>query len=141
MRYALILCALLAGCSGGSSGGNGGNPEPPLPPPPPPPPPANCDLTVIWENPTEDVDDVPLDADELVAAYVWFFKIPEEPRDIEMQHWADAYTLRFTYVGVPESTGQVYYISMTVANLDADGNEQQSDHSNQIEKICEEIGT
>lgn len=99
------------------------------------PPP--CELTVEWVNPTEDIDNEPLDPDELVAATVYFFSVPETPEAVDMMHAAEAYTLMFTYMGPWEDRDRSYFIWMTVSNLDIDGNPQESDVSNQVEKVCQ----
>ena len=43
-----------------------------------------CVFTLIWDLPTEDVWNYPLDSDELVAATLYRFRIPEEPRAIDI---------------------------------------------------------
>jgi hypothetical protein len=113
-----------------SCGGSDRPKQPPVIIPPPPPPP--CELSVEWVNPTEDTNDNPLGANDLIAATVYFFRIPEEPREADMIHAAEAYLLGFTYVGPPSDTGIQYFIWMTVSNENG-----ESDESNQISRICE----
>jgi len=79
-----------------------------------------------------DVNGNQLGPTALTAATVYFFRIPEEPRDTEMQHVADAYTLRFTFIGAAENVGIKYYLSLTVTN-----DYGESDQSNQVERTCE----
>ena len=157
IKYALLLVVVLAGCGGGNSGGSGGKPPAPVPPPPPPPPPPvmcewddtipaddplcvepppppppPCQLSVSWVNPTQDMNDNDLDVDALTGATVYFFRIPEVPRDIDMVHAAEAYTLVFTYVGPPEDTGVPFYVYMTVTSEHG-----ESDASNEVTKDCQ----
>lgn len=147
----LVVPLFLAACGG--SGGKGS--APPIVEPPPPPPvmcewddtiPADdpacveppCEYTVTWENPTEREDGTLLDPDELVAATVYFFRLPEAPREHEfVLGEIPPYVLRFTHVTGPENRGIQYFLHMTVSNLDADGNPQESEPSNQVTKTCE----
>jgi hypothetical protein len=126
----LVLLAILAGCSGGSSGGK--PPIEPPPPPPPPPPPTNCQFSVTWVNPTQDINDNELGPTDLIAASAFFFRVPEAPREAEFIYGLDAYTLNFTFVGGEESIDITYYVWLTVSNEHG-----ESDPSNQVEKICE----
>jgi len=127
MYRAIIVVLFLAGCLDEARE---------LPDPRPLYPPKLCTFTFSWTNPTHDVDEEPLDVAELKAATLYQFTIP-------MQGWesvdavydaGDPYTLMYTVEGfVPART---YWFSMTVSNHDADGNLQESDHSNEIEHTC-----
>ena len=133
---ALILLLILAGCSSG--GGPGGKPQPP-PVTPPPPNPEHCSYTLMWTNPVEDVNGEPLEPSELVAATAYFFRIPNSPEAVALSVGEiPPYVLQFTHImSWEENNGIQYFINLTVSNLDADGNPQESELSNQVTKVCE----
>ena len=127
----VLLCTVMVACSGGHK-------KKPAPIPPPPVPVQPCEFTLRWTNPTEDILGYALDPDELVEATAYFFRVPEEPRAVDLVHGGiQPYTLMFTFVGAPSDRGITYYIHFTVSNLDKDGVPQESDASNQVSKTCE----
>ena len=96
-----------------------------------------CEIVLRWTNPTEDVDGVPLDPDELVAATFYMFRIPwAEERGVDAV-WGGVppYILMFTHVS--NDHGVEFWYHLTVSNLDADGNPQESDASNETSRVCE----
>lgn len=130
VKVKLVLISLfIAGCGGGS-----GSPKavtPPIVTPPPQP----CTLTFSWTNPTHDVAEQPLDVDELKAATLYQFRIPmaaPEEADVIIDA-GDPYTTMYTVNDVPPGD---WWWTMTVSNLDADGNLQESGHSNELDKRC-----
>ena len=95
-----------------------------------------CVFTLIWDLPTEDVWNYPLDSDELVAATLYRFRIPEEPRAIDIVRGElPPYVLM--HIETIDEHSVFFWFHITVSNTDSDGNPQESEASNQIEVFCE----
>jgi len=119
LRSRLIVLLVFTACTGDSERG----------PPPAPEPPITCSWTLSWTNPTEDVDDKPLDPTELLTATLYTASIPLAPTEQTMQvpnipPYVLAWELRDITVGT-------YYYRLTVSN-DAG----ESDKSNETIKEC-----
>ena len=122
----ILLLSLTTGCSKGSKS---------APPAPAPTPPQPCTLTFQWTNPTHDVDEQPLDVDELKAATLYQFRIPmagPEEADYIIDA-GDPYTIMYTVSDVAPGD---WWWTLTVSNHDALESLQESDHSEEIYKPC-----
>ena len=123
----ILLLSLTTGCSKGNKS------APPVPAPTPTPQP--CTLTFQWTNPTHDVDEQPLDVDELKAATLYQFRIPmagPEEADYIIDA-GDPYTIMYTVSDVAPGD---WWWTLTVSNHDALESLQESDHSKEIHKAC-----